>query len=203
MLSLTQLFIFTLSATATSHVLLQRDTTALSILEDITTETRALNYLLTSFEPGDSTSSLESSFSDLITTIEASATTLEETPTLSLDEAESLGDPALALRTQITSVTETLVERKPDFVDSGTAGTIKSLLESFDTAATELMAVYVSKFPEELNLTAGFLDAITDPIGEAVAEYADVEDDDNHGTDLDSGGESDGQQPLVIYWNTF
>jgi hypothetical protein len=195
------------NATTTNGPLVQRqsDSSALSILEDITTEVLALNYLLSRYKPGDTISTLESGFRDVISAVESSASILEDLPGISISEATSLGDAAESLQLQISLASDTIITIKPGLVESGDAGTIKAFLEEFDEAATGLMATFVSRLPDGLDVSASFLDTIIDPIGEAVEAYDDVEADSSSvqsetASDDDEGGE---QVPLVLYWNTF
>ncbi|KAL2795529.1 hypothetical protein BJX66DRAFT_301833 [Aspergillus keveii] len=201
------LSIWTYTATANgSLVHRQSDNSAVSILEDITTDVLALNYLLSRYESGDSVSTLESGFRDVISAVETGASVLEDLPGISISEATSLGDAAESLQLQISLASDTIITLKPRLVQAGDAGTIKARLEEFDEAATGLMAVFVSKFPDELDVSAAFLDTIIDPIAEAVEAYEDVEADSSSiqsETASDDDGADSGQVPLVLYWNTF
>jgi hypothetical protein len=195
-------------ATTTDGPLVQRQSanSALSILEDITTQVLALNYLLSRYEPGDTISTLESGFRDVISAVESGAPILDDVPEISLSEATSLGDAAESLQLQISLASDTIITLKPGLVEAGGAGTIKARLEEFDEAATGLMATFVSKFPEELDVSASFLDTIIDPIGEAVEAYDDVEADHSSiqsETASDDDGADREQVPLVLYWRTF
>ncbi|KAL3483837.1 hypothetical protein BJX62DRAFT_244512 [Aspergillus germanicus] len=200
-------FLFgSVNATTTNGPLVQRqrDNSALSILEDITTDVLALNYLLSRYEPGDTISTLESGFRDVVSAVESGISVLEDLPEISISEATSLGDAAESLQLQISLASDTIITIKPGLVEAGDAGTIKARLEEFDEAATRLMATFVSKFPEQLDVSAAFLDTIIDPIGEAVAAYDDVEADHSSSQSETASDDEGGEQvPLVLYWNTF
>ncbi|KAL3444147.1 hypothetical protein BJX65DRAFT_311114 [Aspergillus insuetus] len=201
------MLIWTYTTTADgSLVQRQSDNPALSILENITTDVLALNYILSRYETGDAISTLESSFRDVISAVESGASILEDLPEISMSEATSLGDAAESLQLQISLASDTVITIKAELVEAGDAGAIKAGLEEFDEAATGLMAVFVSKFPDGLDVSASFLDTIIDPIGEAVDAYDDVEADHSSvqsETASDNDSADSEQVPLVLYWRTF